>query len=130
MKHGTSLFISGLPEDINDTILIRHFERIDRSIQIRGINIMKMHMTMKPRGTAIVEFASIEDAEKAMAANYTEISGKEIQLMWYQAGGIKDRVTGNIFVKNLPSDFKSKDLFDLFEPFGKIISCRVRYNAA
>ncbi len=50
--------------------------------------------------------------------------------MWYRPGGIKDRITGNVFVKNLPADFKSHDLYELFLSFGKIFSCRVKYDGA
>lgn len=129
MRHGTSLFVAGLPEDVNEGALIRHFERIDRTIQIRTINILRAYGTMKPRGTAIIDFATPEDAEKALEeVNYTEMSGKELQLMWYQIGGIKDRITGNVFVKNLPPDFKSKELYELFSTVGKVVSARVRYN--
>ena len=49
--------------------------------------------------------------------------------MWYRPGGIKDRVTGNVFVKNLPANYKSKELYDLFAPYGKIFSCKVKYDS-
>jgi polyadenylate-binding protein len=129
MRPGTSLFVAGLPEDVNEGALIHHFERIDRTIQIRNINILRAYGTMKSHGTAIIDFATSEDAQKALdEVNYTEMSGKEIQLMWYQIGGIKDRITGNIFVKNLPLDFRSKELYELFSAVGRVVSCRVRYN--
>ena len=126
----TSLFISGLAEDANELILGQHFERIDRTIRIRGITIRRNYQTGRSRGTATIEFVSPEDAEKALKmANYTEISGKEIHLMWYKQGGIKDRVTGNIFVRGLAADFKSKDLYALLSTYGKISSCRVNYDS-
>ncbi len=43
--------------------------------------------------------------------NYTELLGGELQLTPYKVGGLKDRITGNNFVKNLPADFKSKELY-------------------
>ena len=67
--------------------------------------------------------------EKANSlVNYSELLGNEIVLTPYRTGGIKDRVTGNIFVKNLPADYKSKELHELFVTFGKIFSCKVKYN--
>lgn len=124
------MFATGLPEDINEGVLLRHFERIDRTIQVRSINILRAHGTLKPHGTAIIDFASPEDAEKALhEANYTEIAGREMQLMWFRLGGLKDRITGNVFVKNLPPDCRSKELYALFSEVGKVVSCRVRYNA-
>lgn len=55
--------------------------------------------------------------------------GNEITVTEYRLGGIRDKVTGNLFVKNLPVDFKSKDLHAMFTQFGKIFSCRVKYNS-
>jgi len=129
MKSGTSLFATGLPEDIDEGALALHFERIDRTIQIGSISILRAHGTMKPHANAIIDFATSKDAQRALdKVNYTEISGKEIQLMWYQIDGIKDRITGNIFVKNLPPDFKSKELFKMFSKVGRVVSCKVKYN--
>ena len=34
----------------------------------------------------------------------------------------------NLFVKNLPGETKSIDIFQLFSPFGKIFSCNVKYS--
>jgi RNA recognition motif-containing protein len=119
-RPANSLFVSGLPEDVDVGALVRHFERIDQTIRVRLVNILRNYQTMRPRGSAVVEFVSPEDVEKAMkSVNYTEISGRELHLMPYKAGGIKDRITGNVFVKNLPADFKSKELYDLCSPFEK-----------
>eukprot|EP00826_Nyctotherus_ovalis_P004826 TRINITY_DN1106_c0_g1_i6.p1 TRINITY_DN1106_c0_g1~~TRINITY_DN1106_c0_g1_i6.p1 ORF type:complete len:400 (+),score=127.21 TRINITY_DN1106_c0_g1_i6:176-1375(+) len=125
-----NLFVSGLHETVDETALLRHFGALDSSIQVRRARILRSNPSMRSRGSAIVEFASVEDAEKALkTVNYTQILGKEIQLGWYHLGGIKDRVTGNVFVKNLPGDYSSRQLFDLFSRFGKISSCRVVYDA-
>jgi CUG-BP- and ETR3-like factor len=34
----------------------------------------------------------------------------------------------NLFVKNFPLDWERKDLFQLFEPFGEILSCNIFYD--
>jgi len=125
-----SLFVSGLPEIVDEVTLHRHFEITDNSVQVRRVRILRNTPSMQSRGSALIELASLEDAEKALKTiNYTQIMGKEIQLTWYRSGGIKDRVTGNIFVKNLPSNYTSKQLSDLFSQFGRISSCRVVYDA-
>lgn len=59
--------------------------------------------------------------------NYTELMGKELNLSWYRTGGVRDKVTGNIFVKGLHSDTTSKDLYTFFSQFGAIFSCRAKY---
>ena len=62
--------------------------------------------------------------------NYTEFLGNELHLMPYRTGGLKDKITGNIFVKNLPAATKSGDLHALFSQFGPIFSCRVKYASS
>lgn len=46
----------------------------------------------------------------------------------YRQGGVRNKTAGNLFVKNLPGDTKSVDIHNLFEPYGKIFSCKVKYN--
>ena len=41
---------------------------------------------------------------------------------------MRDKLSANLFVKNLPGDTKSIDIFQLFSPFGKIFSCNVKYS--
>ena len=67
-----------------------------------------------------------EKAHKLL--NYTELLGCELHVTPYRPGGIRDKVSGNIFVKNLPADFKSKNLHELFAPYGEIFSCKVKYT--
>ena len=124
-------FISGLAEEVDESSLMKHFERIDRTIKVRTVSVLRNHQTFRSRGTAMVEFETPEDGDKAHAVvNYTELLGNEVQLTPYRAGGIKDRITNNIFVKNLPAELKSKELYELFTPYGKIFSCKVKYNNA
>lgn len=60
--------------------------------------------------------------------NYVDMFGNELQLCPFRSGGIRDKVTGNLFIRGLPGDTKSIDLHQFFAPFGKIFSCRVKYN--
>lgn len=60
--------------------------------------------------------------------NYTDLFGNELHLAPYKPGGVRDKVTGNIFVKNLSGETRSADVYQLFAPYGKIFSCRVKYN--
>eukprot|EP01022_Parablepharisma_sp_SALTPOND_P000816 TRINITY_DN105101_c2_g1_i1.p1 TRINITY_DN105101_c2_g1~~TRINITY_DN105101_c2_g1_i1.p1 ORF type:complete len:637 (+),score=55.87 TRINITY_DN105101_c2_g1_i1:218-1912(+) len=123
-------FVSGLADEVDEGSLLRHFERIDRTIKAKSVNVLRNHQTFKSRGVAVVEFETPEDGDKAHAmVNYTDLLGKELQLTSYRPGGIRDRVTGNVFVKNLPGEAKSKDLYDFFSPYGKIFSCRAKYNS-
>ncbi len=124
-------FVSGLTEEVDESGLMKHFERIDRTIRVRTATVLRNHQTLRSRGVAIVEFETLEDGDKAHAViNYTDLLGSELQLTPYRAGGIKDRVTGNVFVKNLPAEFKSRELYDLLTTYGKIFSCMVKYTTS
>jgi len=67
--------------------------------------------------------------EKALRTlNYTEILGNELNLCPFRAGGMRDKTSSNLFIKNLPGGTKSIDLYQAFIPYGKIFSARVKYN--
>lgn len=74
---------------------------------------------------AFVYFMTVQDAENIVKEfNYTELHGKQINLMLYNADkGLPDGA--NIFVKNLPPNLNSKDLNEIFKMFGQIVSCKV-----
>jgi len=130
-KPPTTCFVSGLLDEVDEPSLLKHFERIDRSVKVRNTIVLRNHQTLRSRRVALVEFETPEDVDKARAVfNYTDLLGSEIILTPYRTGGIKDRITGNVFVKNLPADYKSKELYELFAPYGKIFSCKVKYNTA
>lgn len=68
--------------------------------------------------------------EKALKqVNYTVLMENELNLSWYKPGGIRDKVLGNIFVKGLSSETKSKDLYEYFSKYGSIFSCIARYTS-
>lgn len=50
-------------------------------------------------------------------------------MVWYKPGGVKDKISGNIFIKNLAKETKSRDLFTLFQGYGKVFSCRIKGDA-
>jgi polyadenylate-binding protein len=131
------LFASGLSPDVDEDTLSKHIERVDKSIRVKTIVIMRDHQTFRSKGFAILEFGNQEEckicgkfvAEKALRAlNYTEVLGNELNLCSYRPGGMRDKTSSNLFIKNLPGDTKSVDLYQLFAPFGKIFSAKVKYN--
>lgn len=48
--------------------------------------------------------------------------------MWYHPGGLRDKISSNLFVKGLPASTKSKDLNAFFNKFGNIVSCKAVYG--
>jgi RNA recognition motif-containing protein len=62
-KNVTTIFVSGLPEEADDDAIRRHFERIDKTISLRSINIRRDFQTYKSKGVATIELASSEDGK-------------------------------------------------------------------
>eukprot|EP00826_Nyctotherus_ovalis_P028641 TRINITY_DN225_c0_g1_i22.p1 TRINITY_DN225_c0_g1~~TRINITY_DN225_c0_g1_i22.p1 ORF type:complete len:421 (-),score=122.62 TRINITY_DN225_c0_g1_i22:478-1740(-) len=123
------LFASGLSPDVDEDTLMRHVERVDKSIRVKAVIIMRDHQTFRSKGFGILELPSQDECDKALRAlNYTEVLGNEICLCPYRPGGMRDKVSSNLFVKNLPGETKSADLYHTFAGFGRIFSARVKYN--
>jgi len=66
-KAQTSLFVTGVPEEAGEDHLNRHIETIDRTLKIRLVNILRNYQTMRSKGLAIIEFATVEDGITLMA---------------------------------------------------------------
>jgi len=130
-RETTTWFVSGLPEDADEYTLTKHFERIDKNIKVKHINILRSHQTLKSKGVAIVDFESSEEGEKAHSlVNYSNFQGSELHLMAYWPGGLKGLSAANVFVKNLSPKTRSKELYEAFAKFGHILSCTAKYNSS
>ena len=61
--------------------------------------------------------------------NYTIIDGKECRIMWKESDPTRRHTgEGNLFIKNIPKSYGSKDLHELFSKCGEIFSCKVAMN--
>ena len=65
-KAGVMLFVSGLPTDANEETLSRHIERIDKTIKVKSIVLLRARETMLSRGIAFLELGSPEDGTKQL----------------------------------------------------------------
>lgn len=62
--------------------------------------------------------------------NHKLIRDRPCRVMWSQPNpALRKSGQGNIFVKNLPANFDSKKLQDIFSPFGDISSAKIPLNA-
>ncbi len=55
------LFASGLAQDVDEDTLAKHIERIDKSIRVKSVMVLRDYQTFKSKGLAIIEFADQED---------------------------------------------------------------------
>jgi RNA recognition motif-containing protein len=79
-------------------------------------------------GYGYVNFYTNEDARKALdECNYSSLTpgGHSFRLMWSipDPSVRKGLEKNNVFVNNLPSEYTSKKLHDLFSEFGEVEFC-------
>lgn len=58
-----TLFIAGLNESVDEEAIIRHFERLDKTIKLGMIHIKREILSLKPRGFGFIEFPTQEDCK-------------------------------------------------------------------
>ena len=125
----TVLFISELPDNILDTELEDFFSDYKDNILMiqieRNSKSYDFFNTKKPKATII-----FKDHEKANEArnslNMKRLKGKALNIMWHEKdNSIRYNNTANIFVKGIPSDVKPREVFELFNKYGEIISSKI-----
>ena len=125
----TVLFISELPDNILDTELEDFFSDYKDNILMiqieRNSKSYDFFNTKKPKATII-----FKDHEKANEArnslNMKRLKGKALNIMWHEKdNSIRYNNTANIFVKGIPPDVKPREVFELFNKYGEIISSKI-----
>ncbi|ELA42776.1 uncharacterized protein VICG_00091 [Vittaforma corneae ATCC 50505] len=78
---------------------------------------------------AFVTFLSIEDAKRIVEKyNYTTLHDREMTLMILTSGNVFPE-NANLFVKNIPKEYTTKKLYEIFKDFGSIASCKVSVDS-
>ena len=79
------------------------------------------------RGYAYVQFRNPEDSIKALnELNGASINNQEVHLEMYNKQRMSpEAYFRNIYIKNLPSNYKEEDIRRLFEEFGQIQSVKI-----
>lgn len=78
----------------------------------------------KEISSAFVTFQSFEDAQKVIDKyNYYNIHNSQMRLSFYWPKE-SIRSDANLIIKNIPKDVTSKKIYEIFKPFGNIISCK------
>jgi RNA recognition motif-containing protein len=63
LKTQPTIFFSNLNEETTEDTLVRHIERIDKTIKFTSLRIVRDFQTMRPKGFAIVDFRTHEDGK-------------------------------------------------------------------
>lgn len=60
-KGQSTIFISGLHENVDEVEITRHIETIDKTIKVNSVFIIRDYQTYKSKGFATIEMNSNED---------------------------------------------------------------------
>uniref|UniRef100_A0A0D6QUW5 Polyadenylate-binding protein n=1 Tax=Araucaria cunninghamii TaxID=56994 RepID=A0A0D6QUW5_ARACU len=124
----TSLYVGDLDPNVNDGQL---YELFQQAAPVVSVRVCRDLTTKNSLGYAYVNYNTAENAGKALEQlNFTALNGKPIRIMYsHRDPSIRKSGAANIFIKNLDKSIDNKALHDTFQAFGRILSCKVAYDA-
>lgn len=115
------LYIGNLDETVHEEQLFSHFSKYGA---IHSLKIVKDRATNRSRGYAYVNFMQAKDAENArLLAQYEKIGRNPIRIMYKR--NLPDIHETNVFVKNIDPSVTFKELHNLFNQAGKVLSVKI-----
>lgn len=120
-KNGTNLFVSNLPENLDNKTLNEIFSVFGDILSSKIATDDKN----KSRGYGYVHFAKDEDAANAIAKlNGAEVEGSIIKVESFSPKSQRPTpdVWTNLYVKQFPLSYKKEDLEKLFSTYGPVQS--------
>jgi len=109
---------------VSEAQLYEMFQQVGHVVSIR---VCRDLITRRSLGYAYINFGAAGDAKQAIETlNYTRVNGRPIRIMYSQRDpSSRKSGLGNVFVKNLDKAVTNKDLHELFDGCGTILSAKV-----
>jgi polyadenylate-binding protein len=122
-------FLGDLTEDVQEDHLINFVTQKLGPNVIESVKVCRDHNPpFKSLRYGYINFYQIDDAQKALETlNYQPIlHNRTCRMMWTQPNSTLRRSgIGNVCVKNLPLNYQTRQLHNLFYQYGSIVSCRI-----
>jgi len=124
-KMGTvkcNLIINYLPKSFNENDVMRYFSPFGLIQQCKVVRNLR---TGKSKGYGFVKYTEQKSAEAAMRElNGFSVENKRLKIAVARRQCKKIR-NSNLYATNLPKTMDSQGLEKLFQPYGKLVECRV-----
>lgn len=118
------LYVGNLSPSTDEALIFQHFSAYG---QLQNVSLKK-NILGNSRHFGFVNFKTAEDARKAKEAlNHTLVNDKELRICFKKDFKNLEQ-EANVYVKNLPSSVRAKQLEEEFAPYGPIFSCIVKYD--
>ena len=117
----TNLIVNYLPQTLTDQEFRQMFVAIG---QVRASKIIRDKATGYSYGFGFVDYMNPEDAEKAIhELNGMPVQNKTIKVAFSRN---HDEAKGaNLYIRNLPRDWNTDQLKEMFEISGAVVNCRI-----
>jgi len=117
-----NLIINYLPQNFNENDVMRYFSPFGLIHQCKVVRNLR---TGKSKGYGFVKYAEQKSAEAAMRElNGFSVENKRLKVAVARRH-CKEIRNSNLYVTGLPETMDSQGLEKLFQPYGKLVECRV-----
>lgn len=106
------IFIGGIPYDATDDDLKLHFSKFG---EVVSANVKFDRTSGRSRGFAFVEFAKVEDCQRALQCRDQQVKNKPVEIK-----AAKSHEKKKVFIGGIPADLLEEELRAHFEVYGKV----------
>ncbi|ODV61290.1 uncharacterized protein ASCRUDRAFT_24549, partial [Ascoidea rubescens DSM 1968] len=121
-----ALYVGDLDENVTEKLL---FDVFSKHAAVTSVKICFDSNNKKSLGYGYVNFINSDEASIAKEKlNYTHLLNKEIRIMESMRHSFQNMKGSNVYFKNLPEVLSTREFYEIFKPFGEILSCKVEHS--